>query len=185
MSLLSRNPTKLTTAPQERPVRSRGWLFGGGVAIVALVLAGWFANEAVNTSIHDNVQQRVGRAVSEGMQVALSEAPLRYVGADQGNYYVPDIFRSQTMTLCVATAAWDDALQDLNQDQSRAACQLESPSIWPGPGMDAADVVVTVRYTGWLGRGRSDIFTVPVTLPHYTTAHKTAGFPGPVECSGS
>ena len=123
--------------------------------------------------------------MSDGMQAAVAEAPLRYMGTAQGKYYVPDIFRSQSMTMCVANAAWDVALQELNDDLSAPLVSLSLPSIWPGPGMNGANVVVTVRYAGWLGREASDIFTVSVSLPHYTNPHKTPGFPGPVECSGS
>ncbi len=176
---------ELTTAPVGRRRRTRGWLLGI-VAIVALVLAGWIADVAINSSIRDKVQQRVERAVSEGMQAAVVAAPLRYMGTEDGNYYVPDIFRSQTMTLCVASAAWDDALQDLNQDSSAPLVSVSLPSIWPGPALDVANVVVTVRYGEWLGREAYDTFSVSVSLPHYTSPHKTPGFPGrPVECSGS
>jgi hypothetical protein len=153
---------------------------------VALVLAGWIADVANDSSIRDNVQQRVERAMSEGMQAAVAAAPLRYMGTAHGNYYVPDIFRSQTMTLCVASAAWDDALQDLNQDSSAPLVSVSLPSIWPAATLDAANVVVTVRYAGWLGRQASDTFSVSMSLPHYRSPHKTPGFPGrPVECSGS
>jgi hypothetical protein len=155
------------------------------VAIVALVLAGSIANAAINSSIHDKVEQRVERAISDGMQAALAAAPLRYVGPEQGDYYVPDIFRSQSMTLCVANAAWVDALQELNQDVGAPLVSVSLPSIWPGPALDEANVVVTVRYAEWIGRGASDIFTVSVSLPHYTSPHKAPGFPGPVECSDS
>jgi hypothetical protein len=41
------------------------------VAIVALVPAGWFADVAINSSTHDNVQKRVERAISDGMQRAV------------------------------------------------------------------------------------------------------------------
>jgi hypothetical protein len=98
------------------------------VAIVALVLAGWIADVTVNSSIHDKVQQRVERAISDGMQAAVAAAPLRYVGTEQGNYYVPDIFRSQAMTLCVASAAWDGALQELNQDLSAPLVSVSPPA---------------------------------------------------------
>ena len=175
---------ELTTAPVGRRRRTRGWLLGI-VAIVALVLAGWIADVAINSSIRDKVQQRVERAISDGKQAAIVAAPLRYMGTEQGNYYIPDIFRSQSMTLCMASAAWDDALQELNEDLSAPLVSVSFPSIWPGPALDEANVVVTVRYAGWLGREASDIFTVSVTLPHYTSPHKTPGFPGPVECSGS
>jgi hypothetical protein len=153
------------------------------VAIVALVLAGWIADVAIGSSTRDKVQLRVERAISDGMQAAVAEAPLRYVGTE--GYYVPDIFRSQSMTLCVAIAAWDDALQELNDDLSAPLVSLGAPNIWPDPMTDGADVVVTVRYAGWLGRETSDTFTISVTLPHYKSPHKTPGYPGPVECSGS
>lgn len=174
---------ELATAPVGQRRRTRGWLVGTG-AIVALVLAGWLADIRIDSSIHDKVQQRVERAISDGMQAAVAAAPLRYMGTAQGNYYVPDIFRSQTMTLCEASAVWDDALQELNQDLSAPLVSVSLPSIWPGPALDAANVLVTVRYAEWLGREASDIFTVSVPLPHYTNPHKTPGFPGPVECSG-
>jgi hypothetical protein len=132
-----------TTAPVGRRGHTRGWVVGT-VAIVALVLAGWFADVAINSNIHDKVQQRVERAISDGMRAAVTEAPLRYVGTE--GYYVPDIFRSQSMTLCVAIAAWDDALQELNDDLSAPLVSVGPPSIWPDPMRDGADVVVTVRY---------------------------------------
>lgn len=176
---------ELTTTPIGRRGRTRGWLIGI-VAIAAFVLAGWIANVAINSSIHDQVQQRVERAISGGMQAAVAAAPLRQMGTGQGNYYVPDIFRSQTMTLCVASTAWEDALQTLNQDSSAPLVSVSLPSIWPGPALDEANVLVTVRYVEWLGREASDTFTVWVSLPRYTSPHKTSGFPGfPVECSGS
>jgi hypothetical protein len=170
------------TAPVGRRGRTRGWLVGT-VAIVALVLAGWFADNAIDASTQGNVQQRVERAISDGMQRAVADAPLTYMGTE--GYYVPDIFRSQSMTLCVAVAAWDDALQELNDDLSAPLVSVGPPSIWPDATTDGANVVVTVRYAGWLGRETTDTFTVPVTLPHYSSPHKTAGYPGPVECAGS
>ena len=55
---------------------------------------GWLdCRVAINSGIHDKVQQRVERAISDGMQAAVAEAPLRYMGTEQGNFYVPDIWR--------------------------------------------------------------------------------------------
>jgi hypothetical protein len=115
------------------------------------------------------------------MQEAAAVAPLRH----ERPYYVPDIFRSQVMTLCVANAVWDDALQELNQDQSAPLVSLSPPYISADPMTNGADVVVTVRYAGWLGLKTSDTLIIPVTLPQYRSQHETPGFPGPVACSGS
>jgi hypothetical protein len=154
------------------------------VALVALVLVGWVTDVAVNSATRHNVQQRVAQAISNGMQEAFLVTPLTRTGTGPGSYYLPDIFRNNTMSMCVAQAAWDAALQELDQDQSAPLVGLGLPTIWPAGAADQVNVVVSVRYAGWLGREGSDTLGVTVTLPHYARWHKAAGFPGPVECSG-
>ena len=163
--------------------RSLAWVVGTAV-LAALVLGLWVADVALNASARERVEQRVEGAVANGTEAALLTAPLTQVETAQGNYYAPDVFRSTLMTYCVATAAWDDVLQLLNQDQSAPLVAMDAPAIWPAGTTDAVNVVVTFRYAGWLGRRSTDTVTVGVKLAHYKAWHKTAGYPGPAACAG-
>jgi len=164
--------------------RSLAWVVGTA-ALGALVLGLWVADVAINASTRQRVEQRVEGAVSNGMQTALPTTPLTQVETMEGNYYAADVFRSTPMTYCVATAAWDDALQLLNQDGSAPLVAMDALTIWPTGTADAVNLVETFRYAGWLGRQSTDTITVGVKLPHYKAWHKTAGYPGPAVCAGS
>jgi hypothetical protein len=177
MAGLSPTIAGLTAASVGRRGRARAWLVGAVVvAITSVLLIGWVVDVATNSSIHNKVQQQVERALSNGIQAAAAGAPLRYVGAERGSYYVPDIFRGQVMTLCVASAVSDDALR-VEPGPECTTCQHEFSEYlarrhdrWGGRCRDGA--VCGMARPRDLGH-----LTVPVTLPHYASPHKTVGFP--------